>query len=106
VFYVVADDPAGRVKFGISWGTGPDRLATHRTAGYRAVIRLVTGLPDGVADAIEQDVKATLRLAGFAPVKGREYFDVDALAVILDVADNYPVPAAAVAARDQAADVA
>jgi hypothetical protein len=88
VIYVVTSQTA--VKFGITGRGGRPRLARHRGAGYRTVVRLLTGLPDGAASSIERDVKATLRLAGFEPIRGREYFDVDALAVILDVVDSYP----------------
>jgi hypothetical protein len=102
VFYVVTAESAGRVKFGISSLGGMSRLAVHRSAGYNTVVRLLTGLPGDVAPELERDVQATLALAGLQPVKGREYFDIGALAVILDVVDNYPVgervPVAVVAA--------
>jgi hypothetical protein len=91
VFYVVTADAANRVKFGITSLDGRGRLGVHRGAGYRTLARLLTGLPGGVAPELEKDVKATLALAGFRPVKGREYFEIGALAVILDVVDNYPI---------------
>lgn len=46
------------------------------------------GLPIGVAPRIEQDVLAALRLAGEAPVRGREYYTARVTALILDVVDN------------------
>jgi hypothetical protein len=52
---------------------------------------LLTGLPGVATPELERDVKATLALAGLGPVKGREYLDIGALVVILDVVDNYPV---------------
>jgi hypothetical protein len=90
VFYVVAAEDRRIVKFGVSWGTGTNRLQAHRRDGYRTVIRLLTDLPPHLPMLMEDDVRATLRLAGFKPVQGREYFDADALALILDVVDNYP----------------
>ena len=33
---------------------------------------------------------ATLALAGIQPIRGREYYDISALPVIMDVVDNYP----------------
>ena len=38
---------------------------------------------------MEQAVMAALRLAGMEPVHGREWFDIAALALVLDIADNY-----------------
>jgi hypothetical protein len=55
------------------------------------VVRLLTGLPGDVAPELEREVNATLALARLRPVKGREYFDIGALVVILDVVDKYPV---------------
>ena len=39
---------------------------------------------------MESAVLAALRLADIMPVRGREYYDSDALALVLDVVDNYP----------------
>jgi hypothetical protein len=36
--------------------------------------------------------KPALALAGIRPVKGREYYDISAMALVLDVVDNYTVP--------------
>lgn len=87
--YVVAS--AAAVKFGISNGDSRRRLAEHRRAGYLTVVRLRIGLPSGIAQQIEDTVLATLRLAGSQPLRGREYFDIGALALVLDVVDNYPI---------------
>lgn len=89
VLYVVSSSDT--VKFGITSGNPRPRLTEHRRTGYRTVIRLLTGLPGDVAPRLEQDVIATLRLAEYIPVRGREYFHLDALAVILDVVDHYPL---------------
>jgi hypothetical protein len=40
---------------------------------------------------LEDEVRHTLNLAGIYPVHGREYFDISALPLILDVVDNYPI---------------
>jgi hypothetical protein len=96
-FYVVADLSAGQIKFGITSGDPGPRLRHHRAAGYRDVVRLMVGLPGTAAPEIESAALAALALAGFRPVRGREYYDVAALAVVLDVADNYPLPASSAA---------
>jgi hypothetical protein len=48
------------------------------------------GLPGIVAPEIESTVLSTLALAEVIPVKGLEYHDISALAIVLDVADNWP----------------
>ena len=98
VFYVVADQAAGRIKFGITSGDPRPRLARHRASGYCTVVRLVVGLPSDTAPAMEQAVLAALRLADIAPLHGREHYDAAALALVLDVVDNYPLPPGSVAA--------
>jgi len=90
VLYVVTTTAAERLKFGVTSGDPRPRLGDHRAAGYASVTRLLTGLPEDVAPEMERAVLAALRLAGIAPARGREYFDGGALAVVLDVADNYP----------------
>ena len=92
VFYVVADQTAGRIKFGITSGHPRPRLTNHRASGYRTVVRLMVGLPSDAASAIEKAVLGALRLAGITPIRGREHYDAAALAVVLDVVDNYPLP--------------
>ena len=87
VFYVVTNDPLGRVKFGITSNGGRRRFEAHRRNGYRTVVRTMEGLPS--APVLERSVLATLRLAGIPPIQGREYFDVAAIPVILDVADHW-----------------
>jgi len=88
VFYVVTGGTV--VKFGISSGEAHrHRLYIHASEGYTDVERLVTGLPDMVALDAENAVKSALALAGEKPVRGREYFDISCLALILDVADSW-----------------
>lgn len=90
-FYVVADDEEGRLKFGITSGDPRPRLRRHATAGYSRVVRLLVGLPAGVAFELESSVLATLRLAREKPVRGKEYFDDRVMGVVLDIVDNYPI---------------
>ena len=88
IFYVVTG--ASGVKFGISSGEAHrHRLQIHAAQGYTDVVRLITELPDMVALDAENAVKSALVLAGEKPVRGREYFDISCLALILDVADSW-----------------
>ena len=88
-FYVVTDREQGRVKFGITSGDAKVRLRKHRRDGYGTPELLLLGMPGIEAPALERSVMATLRLAEIDPLHGREYFDISALAVILDVASGY-----------------
>ena len=87
IFYVVTNDAGQAVKFGVTSHDSRARLQFHRADGFSNVIRTFTSLPD--AADLERAVMATLRLAGVEPVRGREYFDLAALSVILDIADNW-----------------
>jgi len=42
-----------------------------------------------MAAEIEQAALAALELADMKPIRGREYYDLPALALVLDIADNY-----------------
>jgi hypothetical protein len=86
-FYVVVSPSAGAVKFGVTSGDVRSRLHDHRVAGYAEVIRLLELVG---ADELERATLGALRLAELSPVKGREYFDLSALPVILDVVDHWP----------------
>lgn len=88
MFYVVTNAQQARVKFGITSGSTRQRLAAHRRSGYETVVRAITAFTD--APKLESSILATLRLAGLAPVHGREYYDISALGVILDIADHWP----------------
>jgi hypothetical protein len=90
VFYVVTTPAVGRVKFGITSGDPRSRLGDHCREGYRQVVRLFTDLPGDTAPGIERAALAALNLARIEPIRGREHFDGSALAIVLDVADNYP----------------
>jgi hypothetical protein len=77
------------VKFGITRRDGRVRLGVHRTDGYTEVIRLETGLPEGVAALAEQKIKVALAMAGAVPVRGTEYFSDEYLALIDNEIDNW-----------------
>jgi hypothetical protein len=72
--YVVVDDVADVLKFGITSGNPRPRLAAHRSVGFDRIVRIYTDLPDGVAYQLERDLIAALREAGEVPVRGREFF--------------------------------
>lgn len=88
VFYVVVNEASQVIKFGITSNDTRRRLSRHRKDGFRSVITTIVGMPD--AADLERAVVMTLRLAGIPPVQGREYYDIAALPVILDVVDNWP----------------
>jgi hypothetical protein len=94
-FYIVAGKNI--VKFGITTGNGKRRLAVHAAKGLADVIHLAAGLPGTVALDTENAVKAALAAAGEKPVRGREYFDISNLALILDVASSWLTPTGFVA---------
>ena len=86
VFYIVRHELRPEVKFGIASGDSRERLAAHRREGFTHRILAVEGLPGTVAPDTERAIKVALREAGYKPVRGREYFDLAALPVVLDVA--------------------
>lgn len=88
-FYVVTGTGTGVVKFGITTGNGQRRLAVHASKGLANVVYLVAGLPGTVALDAENAVKAALAAAREKPVRGREYFDISTLPLILDVAGSW-----------------
>ncbi|MFD0208912.1 hypothetical protein ACFVH9_07225 [Streptomyces hirsutus] len=95
VLYVVTDECGDEwgevVKVGISSGDPRPRLSRHRCDGLGKVLRLFTGLPDGVAPEVERYVIAELEAAGLSPVWGREYFYGPRAATrMLDLIDHHP----------------
>lgn len=87
IFYVVADDAAQTVKFGVTSHDPRARLRFHEVDGFTRVIRTVVSLPD--AADLERVILAALKSAGVKPVRGREYYDLEVLATILDIADGW-----------------
>jgi hypothetical protein len=86
VFYIVTHATSARVKFGITSGDPRPRLREHRRAGYGHVEYLAANLAETMALETENAVRSALALAGARPVRGREYFDISCLPLILDVA--------------------
>ncbi|MFD8777494.1 hypothetical protein [Streptomyces sp. NPDC059916] len=89
-FYVVVDQDAELLKFGITTGGGRRRLAHHRREGFSTVHRFLSGLSGDTAPCLERDVLSTLRLAGEEPLRGREYYSDRVTALVLDIVDHYP----------------
>lgn len=89
-FYVVTDDAAALLKLGITTGTGKRRLSEHRRAGFTTVHRFLPGLAENVAQTLERDLRAALRLSGEEPVRGREYYPARVTTRVLDFVDRYP----------------
>jgi hypothetical protein len=56
-------------------------------SGYVEVVRVLRNLPD--SHALERHVRASLRDANILPAQGREYFDMAALPVVLDIVDGW-----------------
>ena len=88
VFYVLTDTGRTRIKFGKTNRSGKQRLGDHRRDGYTQVIRLLTNLPGTMATDIENAVIRRLRRAGMEPIRGREYYDIGALPLVLAMADS------------------
>ena len=100
-FYVVTSP--GAVKFGCTSGDPRRRLYDHAAKGYTEVVRLLVGLPGLVAHDTELAIRAALDSAGERPLKGREYFGLSCLPLVLDVADAWLSDAHSQASIDAAA---
>jgi hypothetical protein len=79
-FYVVTSTYS--LKFGITSGDPRPRLQNHYQDGYPNVVRLFAGLALGVAKDLETELIAAILTAGHNPVRGREYFSMDALPLV------------------------
>lgn len=90
VFYIVIDDAAQVIKFGITSRDGRARLSDHARDGFTRVEMLRTGLPGSVAPDTEREVKRLLAARGARPVRGREYFPLAWLPTVLEVAAGLP----------------
>ncbi|MCX4911909.1 hypothetical protein [Streptomyces sp. NBC_00878] len=91
-FYVVVNNDAELLKFGITHGSGRIRLNDHRRDGFVTVRRFLPALPGDIAQNLERDVRSTLCLAGEVPVRGREYYPDRVTALVLDIVEHYPIP--------------
>lgn len=83
-FYIVKG-PAG-VKFGVTSGDYRQRLNVHRRDGYPDVVAVWIDLPNGMAKATEDVVRARLKADDWRPVRGLEYFPIGALAAVQRIA--------------------
>lgn len=90
-FYVVIDEMNDVLKFGITSGDPRRRLCEHAKDGFDHVVRAHAGLPGDVAPWLEQAIISALRDAREEPVRGREYYHVRNLPLVLDLVDNHPV---------------
>lgn len=88
VFYVVHNRDACVIKLGITSGDGRLRLRDHARNGFTGVLRVLTGLRQGEAFAMEQELLTLLKLSGVAPVQGREYFQDAITNVVLGYVDG------------------
>jgi hypothetical protein len=84
VLYVVRNEAASTVKFGITNQDGRLRLSNHRRDGFNKVIYLKTGLLEGLSAYVEQKIRVALEMAGAVPVRGYEYFHDENIALILN----------------------
>lgn len=89
VFYIVQDEDAGHVKFGISSGDPRPRLRTHASNGFKTVKLLEEGLPGNFAHDLETFIRLALADEGMKPVRGREYFEISATTLILAIAKEH-----------------
>lgn len=93
VFYIVSgtDSLTGvpTVKLGISSGAGYKRLEQHATVGLSRRHLVRTGLPKGVARALEAALLTHLTEKGWRRTRGEEYFPLDALPAIVPFAENW-----------------
>ncbi|MGW2083014.1 hypothetical protein ACWCOW_40085 [Streptomyces sp. NPDC001939] len=89
VFYIVVNEVDGHLKFGITSGDPRQRLRFHRADGYNRVLRLLTALPGNDAPDLEKEAIRVLKMHGIKPVRGREYYPISELPLILDIVDSY-----------------
>ncbi|MFE3577851.1 hypothetical protein [Streptomyces vinaceus] len=88
VFYVVANDQAHAVKFGVTSHDPRARLRFHQADGFGRVLQTISDFPD--AFPLERAILARLRMASLSPIRGREYYDLAALPLIMDAIEDWP----------------
>lgn len=86
VVYVVRNHFA--VKYGITSGNGTERITDHINNGFTIIERKYQNLPIGLPIIIERSVKLVLTNNGFYPIRGREYYNIECLPLILNTIDR------------------
>lgn len=89
VFYLVHNATTATLKFGVTSGSPRSRLADHASEGFTEVVRLHTGLLDGDAKRLEDELLHQLRVARVTPVRGREYFMSATMGAVLYIIDGW-----------------
>ena len=85
IFYVVCSTYV--VKFGVtSARLGSNRIKTHRRDGLTTVLRHGR-CPD--AFRLERNILGACLDCDYVPVRGKEYFDIAALPLIIDIVDGW-----------------
>src|ERR1039457_3909783 len=86
VFYVTVNDIDHELKLGVSSHDERPRLGVHKRVGFNRLVYLLLSVD---AAPIEKAILKALPLAGFQPVRRREYFALDALPTILELAGSF-----------------
>ena len=86
ILYVTINDTIGEVKLGVTSNDERSRLGDHRRKGFHRLVYLLLNVD---ADPIEKALKAAVPLAGFKPLHGTEYFALEALPIILELAESF-----------------
>lgn len=86
VIYVVNNE--FNLKFGITNGDGQLRLQTHKYDGYSNIALLRINQPILLVKNIENIIIDELNQAGFIPIRGREYYSIEAMSIVIDVIDR------------------
>jgi hypothetical protein len=109
VYYIVSglDAKTGRgtVKPGISSGSGYNRLRQHAEDGLTVQHLRVSGLPVGMARALERFVLDGLDSEGWLSIRGVEYFPVAALQDVMDLVGEWFTDQPGLCARPFVVDV-
>jgi hypothetical protein len=109
VYYIVSglDAKTGRetVKPGISSGSGYNRLRQHAEDGLTVQHLRVSGLPVGMARALERFVLDGLDSEGWLSIRGVEYFPVAALQDVMDLMGEWFTDQPGLCARPFVVDV-
>ncbi|MDF3148110.1 MULTISPECIES: hypothetical protein [unclassified Streptomyces] len=109
VYYVVSglDTATGEdtVKPGISSGGGYNRLRQHAEDGLTAQHLRITGLPIGMARALERFVLDGLDTEGWLSTRGVEYFPLAALHDVMDLVGEWFTDQPGLSSRPVVVDV-